>query len=390
MCHPRAKAIGRLSMHAVCVVTICTSGCSRDPLQPPTDDTLALELRWIQGYPGERRSDVETGLLWTLSFLGAALPRDGASPIEWSGETVFLHLDLAGIQPNTRAAWRSLLSVMKASEEYRSAGGLDIGRFVALALCSPRHYYALTGASARYDEARARHIFDSKRVAIVESAVASGNRILEVALGSSPSDIAFVAHEGTGSIPDGTFQVAEHELLEVMPNGQLRFALYDISGALKLAADNELTAAGKPSKCLWCHETELSSPFAGRTSVEGYYSLSEFEQQLMERSGRLHADRAALRSRIDFGRPQDHTYAELLYLSFYEPSEERLAGEWSLPVEHVRELVSGLPTHAHAEFPFLGDELYHRSDVDRLAPHGVIEVPTDPREDSAYEPDLIP
>lgn len=380
----------RSHLRGIWVLAICALGCGQDVLRPSADETLAIELRWIWGYPEERRTDVETGLLWTLSLLGASLPSDEASPVEWNEETILLRLDLAGIERSALPAWRSLIAAMKASEEYRSAGAIDIGRFVALTLCSPRHYYALTGADTRYEEARAKRAFDPKHVAIVESTVASGDRLVEVALGSTPGDIAFVAHEGIGSVPEGSFQIAEHELLEVMPNGQLRFALYDLSGALKLSANNELTAAGKPSKCLWCHETKLLRPFAGRTSVAGYYSLGEFEQQLFERTGRLHAARAALRSRIDFERTQDHTYAELLYLSFYEPSAERLAREWDLPVERVREMLSGLPTHAHAEFSFLGDELYHRSDVDGLAPYGVIEVPTDPREDSDYEPDLIP
>ncbi len=381
--------MGRSLFCGILGFTLSASGCYQDPLRPSDDDPLAIELRWIRGYPAESRSDVETGLLWTLSFLGAALPLDGASPLEWHDDTVLLRLDRAGLEPSALARWRSLLGAMRASDEYVSEGGIDVGRFVALTLCSTRHYYALTGASARYQEARARSEFDPKQVAIVESSVAFGNRLVEVALSSEAEDIAFVAHEGAGSLAEGTLRVVEHELLEVMANGQLRFALYDLGGALKLAAGEELTAAGKPSKCLWCHETELSRPFAGRTSVPGYYSMAEFEEQLADRTERLHDMRAELRSRVDFGRTQDHTYAELLYLSFYEPSAHRLAQEWGLPLEQTLDIVSGLPTHEQGEFSFLGNSLYRRGDVDALAPYGVIEVPTDPREASPYEPDLI-
>jgi hypothetical protein len=364
------------------------AGCG--PTAQPTDPALSIELRWIKGFPGESRSDVTTGLLWTLSFLGAMLPRGSPEVLTWRDETVTVRLDHAGIDAGVERHWIQLLAAMKASEEYRRTGALDIGRFVALTLCSSRHYYALTRASMRYEDARSRYAFDAQLVALVESTVAHGDRLLEVSQGGAWTDVAFIGHEGSGSIRSGSFEKQEHELLDVMPNGQLRFALYGADGALKLAASPALTAAGKPSKCLWCHETSLSRPFEGRTSVAGYYSLSAFEEQIAERMERLRAARAGLRSRIDFRRAQDHTHAELLYVAFYEPSAERVAREWNIPLERVQQMLSRLPAHAHGEFKFLGERLYRRQDVDALAPYGVVQVPTDAREPSAYEPDLLP
>jgi len=301
---------------------------------------------------------------------------------------VALHLDHAGIDARLLPQWRRLLAALKASEEYRAKGALDIGRIVALTLCSPNHYYALTGAETRYERAYARHSFARERAAIVESSVSRGDRLVEIAEGPI-ADIAFVAHEGTGSVKRDTFVPEERELLDVMANGQLRFALYDDDGALKRTADPVLTRAGKPSKCLWCHETSLSRPFDGRTSVPGYVSLAEFEGQVAGRMQELRASRSKLASRIDFTHTQEHTYAELLYITFYEPSAERVAHEWNLPVAQVREALAGLPTHTHHEFAFLGEQLYRRRDVDALTPYGVLEPPTDPREPSAYEPDLL-
>ncbi|HSC17038.1 MAG TPA: hypothetical protein VLI71_18045 [Gammaproteobacteria bacterium] len=332
---------------------------------------------------------METGLLWTLSFLGAALPDEGAHPLSWRDNLLTLRLDRAGIDASSLPSWKRLLAAMKASEEYRATGGLDIGRFVALTLCSPNHYYALTGADARFEQAYARHSFAREQSAIVESAVSHGDRLIEVAAGPTTADIAFMAHEGPGSISAGTFVIEEHELLDVMANGQLRFALYGVDGALKPAASKTLTAAGKPAKCLWCHEIALQRPFDGRTGVPGYASLAEFERLIAQRMDALRSARSELDSRVDFARRQDHTYAELLYVSFYEPSVERLAREWDIPVAQVRETLSSLPTHAHHEFDFLGEQLYRRSDVDARAPYSTLEPPTDPREPSAYEPDLL-
>ena len=376
-----------LARAIILMVALLAGSCSAPP--PPSDPDLSIELRWIKGYSGESRSDVEVGLLWTLSFLGAALPADGPDALSWRANVVTLRLDYAGIGPEVLPQWKRLLSSLKASEEYRHMGGLDVGRFVAMTLCSSNHYYALTGAETSYERAYARRAFATQHVAIVESSVSHGNRLIEVAQGPTAADIAFVAHEGPGSISVGSFVVEEHELLDVMTNGQLRFALYGADGALKPAATSTVTAAGKPGKCLWCHEIALSRPFDGRTSVPGYGSLGEFERLIAQRMDVLQRARSRLDSRIDFARTQDHTYAELLYISFYEPSAERIAGEWNVSVAHVREALTGLPTHAHHEFDFLGDRLYQRSDIDSLAPYGALAPPSDPREPSTYEPDLL-
>jgi len=360
---------------------LCGFGCARDVELPPRNESLTIELRWIKGHPRERRTEIETGLLWSLSYLGAALPRDERYVLSWDDDIVTLRLDRAGVDESVAHHWMRLLDAMKASEEYRSNGAMDIGRFVVLTLCSARHYYALTGVSRRYEQARSGYLFAPQRIVIAESSIASGNRLIEVPSGIASDGMAFVAHEGTGSIRQGSFQIAEHEFLDVMSNGQLRFALYGLDGALKDAASESLTAAGKPTKCLWCHESQLMGPLVERTNpLEEHVAIgSEFLRNL----------RATRRSKIDFARTQDHTYAELLYVAFYQPSAERVAREWNMPVERVREALVGLRTHANEEFPFLGDELYERADVDTLAPYGVIAVPSDPREPSAYEPDLL-
>jgi hypothetical protein len=377
-----------IGKNAVTLLAVLLLGSCGDA-PPRGDPALSIDLRWIQSYEDETKADVKTGLEWTLSFLGAALPARGPDPLSWRGEVLTLHLDYAGIDSSVLPRWQRLLALMKASEEYRATGALDIGRFVAMTLCSANHYYALTNASTDYERARANRSFAAERVAIVESGVSLGSRRLEIAEGATLADIAFVAHEGTGAISQDTLVPEERELLDVMPNGQLRFALYGADGALKPVADPKLTAAGKPAKCLWCHETHLLRPFYARTSVPGYVSIGDFEQRIARRMDDLRAARSTLVSRIDFARQQDHTYAELLYLAFYEPSAERVAREWGVPVARVQETLSRLPTHAREEFDFLGQRLYRRADVDALAPYDVLEPPTDPREPSSYEPDLL-
>jgi len=371
-----------------------SAGCGRtDQPRPPKDPSLVIKLRWIKSYPSQSRSQVNTGLFWALSFLGAKLPAD-AGVISWDGTMVTLDLDAAGVADTSKAAWKKLLLVLKSSDEYRMMGGIDIGRFAFLSLCSSYQYYALTGVSPSYEQFRARHTFAPKQVAIVESAVAHGNRLIEVGQATDINSVVFVAFEGAGALQDHSFQKADIETLDLMENGQLRFGLYDLEGHLKATTTPALTDAGKPSKCLWCHEINLQPPFKNVTDLKGYYSTQEFKELVAAATRVIAGYRKTLASKVDFTRLQDHSNAEDLYLSFAEPTAGRLAAEWNMPVERVEQLLAGrnLKTHPHSERiddDVLGDNLYDRNDVDSLAPYATIRGPSDMREASNYEPNLL-
>jgi hypothetical protein len=372
----------------------CAS-CSRsNQLPSPKDPDLVIKLRWIKGYPGQSKSEVNTGLFWALSFLGAKVPVD-AAVISWDGSMVTLDLEAAGIPQASQAAWKQLLQVLKSSEESRLMGGVDIGRFAFLSMCGSHQYYALTGAAPTYAEFRARHQFAPKQVAIVESAIARGNRLVEVGKGEGIESVAFVAFEGTGSLRDHTFQKADIETLDVMENGQLRFGLYDLQGRLEGATTPALTAAGKPSKCLWCHEVNVQPAFANVTDLEGYYSTREFNGLVTNAMQIIAGYRKTLVSKVDFTRRlQEHWNAEALYFSFAEPTASRLAEEWNIPIDKVKQLLAShnLKTHPHSErldAEILGGDLYDRRDVDSLAPYAAIRGPSDMQELSSYEPNLL-
>ena len=388
----------RLATHRTALllafVLIACADCSRTTQQPaPRDPDLVIKLRWIKSYPGQSRSNVDMGLNWALSFLGARLPAD-AAVLTWDGALVTLDVDAAGVALATRPAWKRLLQFLKSSDEYRKMGGIDIGRFVFLGLCGSYQYYALTGVSQSYDEFRARHTFLPKQVAIVESAVAHGNRLIEVGKGDDFKSVAFVAFEGAGALEDRSFQKADIETLDFMENGQLRFGLYDLGGRLKATTSPALTAAGKPSKCLWCHEINLLPPYRNVTDLQGYYTTKEFKG-LVTRATHLVAEyRKSLESKLDFKGLQDHAQAEALYLSFAEPTASRLASEWNIPLDRVKDLLAsrGFQAHPHIEADdnnFLPNELYSRNDVDSLAPYAVIRGPSDIREASNYEPNVL-
>ena len=389
----RTSAIWKAALLVGLFVLGC-AGCSRtNQPPPPRDPGLIIKLRWIKSYPGQSRANVDMGLYWALSFLGAQLPAD-AAVLSWDGTLVTLDLNAAGVAQARKPAWRKLLQVLESSGEYRMMGGIDVGRFVFLSLCDSYQYYALTGVSPSYAEFRARHTFAPRQVAIVESAVAHGNRLIEVAKGDDFNSVAFVAFEGTGSLQDRSFQKADIETLDLMENGQLRFGLYDLEGHLKAATTPALTAAGKPSKCLWCHEINLQPPFRNVTDLPGYYSTKEFAALVASATRVIAGHRKTLESKVDFKGLQDHSHAEALYMSFAEPTASRLASEWNMPLDRVKQLLASrnLKTHPHSEAiddDILGDGLYDRNEVDSLAPYAAIRGPSDMREASSYEPDLL-
>ncbi len=366
------------------------SGCAH---APPKDPELTITLRWVRNYAKERRSNVDTGLYWALSFLGAKLP-DSADILTWQGKVVILDLGAAQVQDGTAEAWKKLLRTFKASDEYRRTGAIDIGRFVFVSLCSANLYYELSGTSPTYAQFRARHAFAARQIAVVESAVGHGNRLIDVGTGAGIENVAFVAFEGPGSLQDATFGKQDIETLEFMKNGQLRFGLYDLDGQLKQAATPVLTTAGKPSKCLWCHEINLNPPFNNKTDVPGYYSTQQFRDLVTSQMHVVASYRQTLRSKVDFRKTQDHSNAENLYLSFAQPTAERLADEWNLPLATVRQMLQlrHLQTHHHSAYVddgILGDQLYDRREVEALAPYGGVRGPSDVREASSYEPPAL-
>ncbi len=138
---------------------------------------------------------------------------------------------------------------------------------------------------------------------------------------------------------------SEYETVDIMANGQQRFALYDQDGNLKAAASPDLTRAGKPAKCLWCHEINIQKLFLPNDPVAGYYSDDEFDNIIATAKSMIGNYRRGLKSDLSFNKTQQHTQGELLYISFMQPSAYRLSNEWGIAVEEAQNLLGAMPTH---------------------------------------------
>lgn len=376
---------------ALSILLMVFDACVQDdPLQGSTVNNVAINLKWNKGYEQETPQQAEIGLIWGLSYLGAEWPLSSYhKAVQWQqGYVIQLNLEYAGFSEQALLAFRQIIHQLVSSEEYKKTGAIDLGRFIMLTLNSSNHYYKITGAVKRFSDYKVQYEYNAVKGAIIESAISTGHRELWLPAGDAVRKWSFVSREGLGRIDSGTFLTKEFEMFDVMSNGQLRFNIFDAEGNQLTAAHKSYSDAGKPAKCLWCHEGVIQPAFDAKTSVPGFYSVDSFALFVKEKQKLLNEFRLGLYTKLDYTAKQEHTLLELLYISFSEPSAERLSLEWGMPVEVVKQRLAGLATHQHAEFPFLGD-LYNRHEVDQIAPYSSVRVPTSAREESAYEPDLI-
>ena len=173
-----------------------------------------------------------------------------------------------------------------------------------------------------------------------------------------------------------------------MSNGLSRFGLYDLEGNLKAVADPQVTRAGKPAKCMWCHENGIQPMFRKQLDIPGYLTYPSLQDTLTHYGLALEKHQKAYWNDPDLQHQPNHTQMELIYIGFMKPSVTRLVEEWGLSEEEVQQRVGHLPTHRYEEFDFLGD-LYHRAAIDSLAPWQVQAIPESIREASDYEPRLL-
>ncbi len=350
-----------------------------------------IKLRWSKAHPDESWPHIRTGLIWSLSYLGATLPTGSLDKAtDWIDDRHFiLDLKQLGFSENALENLHPLLTTLKDSEEYEKMGGIDLGRFFMYTLHSSWHYYAITGVEQRLENFHQRHRLQNPvHYLLSSSGVAKEQRIISFNIPQKWEDIAFVGKEAEGKTIHLNVPPEAFETIDLMPNGQLRFALYGKNGTLESHADTSLTEAGKPGKCQWCHEKHLQPIFYPTEDLPQSIKKEEFLEYVSQAQSLIDQYRTTLQTDITYQNPQDHTYAELLYITFLEPSLERVANEWGMSAEEVAAKLASFPTHGYREFPHLGQQLYHRKWIDSLAPYAVVKIPESAREKSTYEPDV--
>jgi hypothetical protein len=344
-----------------------------------------INLKWNRSYPNDNVEKNITGLKWCLSFLGSNISVDTTlTGLAFNDTLIRIRVDKLGFNREASNYLAQLNAQLKETGEYRQNNAIALGRYMALTIGSPFHYYKIAAVPDQLHDFKSRYSFHDIKGYVNNSGVSFVDRIILFSKKNTGNKQAYLSVE-TDSL---TKQVYEFETVEVMPNGLSRFGVYDLNGKLKLAADPEVTGAGKPAKCMWCHESGIQPIFRKQRDYPGYLSSQNFQDSLTYYNSQLKSYQDALWKDAALKNRKNHTLMELTYIAFMEPSAEHLSAEWGLTVEEVKRKLRHLKTHRHEEFDYLG-ELYHRKEVDHLAPWKVLEVPGSIREKSDNEKDYL-
>ncbi|MCE3229373.1 MAG: hypothetical protein K0S32_3924 [Bacteroidetes bacterium] len=364
----------------IIILTFLFASCSKDK--------KGIQFYYTKNYPGDTWENHRTGLLWTLSYLGATLPPGSFDKaIQWKDSTTFtFDFSKIGFSENALKSVNVICDSIMSADSYNANNAADIGLFTALTIGTSAHYYKITNVPVSMKELVDQHKVGVTRLfPVTKSTVAKHHRLLKY-----PKDTMnvvkwlFIAEEGHGSFNDKTFSAETFEVFDVMPNGQLRFMIYDKNGQLIKGSPKEFGDAGKPAKCLWCHEIVIQPLFDKNAAVDSFIQPHEFQSHILSFMKRLIEYRRGLKSDLDFNKTQDHTQMELEYISYMQPSIKKLEKEWNMREDEVKQLLKSVKSVTHEEFKFLG-EIYNRTEIHK----GRSLYPPSIREPGEHEPDFF-
>jgi hypothetical protein len=352
--------------------------CERDSYSDLIETEARLNLKWNKAYPDDTIDKSLIGLKWALSYMGAVLPSSN-SGFSNTEATITIDIKRLGFTENAEEKLLQLSEKIRATPEYQTSNSIDLGRYVTLLLGASEHYYEIIGTPKTLTQVLVPYNLLPQKGYVDNSGVSLEHRIIQFSEQNGFNQV-FLSEE----VDPVSGEIYEYETIELLPNGQLRFGIFDTEGNRKNNADAAHSNAGKPAKCMWCHESTIQPLFYINNDHAGFLSFTDFKDTLLGYRENHRIKKLALTNGVDFSQTQQHTLTELLYISFMEPSAERLSLEWNLSITQVQQLLSGLPTHVYDEFPFLGT-LYHRKDIESLAPFQGLPVSSHVREDSQIE-----
>lgn len=362
-----------LSILLITTVISCTSKSAKDLLKTQNK----INLKWNKSYTDDTIEKATLGLSWCYSNLGAKILNSVV--LTNSNKIISVDINELGLNQNAIEKLELLHIKIKVTEEYLQNNSIDLGRYISLLIGASEHYYAITNVPKKLDDILSNYQLKQTKGYIDNSLVSFQHRIIEYSEQNNLNQL-FVSSE----IDPQNGEILEYETIDIMDNGQLRFGVFDSSGIRKNSGKPIDTRAGKPAKCMWCHESKIARLFTIQNDFSGFLPYLQFKDTLSNYFTQLNENRLTLVDGVNFNNSQEHTLMELVYISFMEPSAERLSLEWDLPITEIQNRLSNLQTHIYPEFPFLGN-LYHRNEVESFAPFQSLEVSSSIRESSEIE-----
>ncbi|WP_394747367.1 hypothetical protein [Spongiimicrobium salis] len=356
-----------LSTLSFALVLVCFSCAKQDN---------EISLKWNKAHDEDTFERSITGLKWALSYLGSTVAND-STLLKFNPKDSIITLDAnqLGFSKEAATVLSKLHYNFKNTEAYTINKTFDLGRYVSLIFGRSHNYYAIAGVPEDLEAFDQLYQFSEAKGYIDNSSISKVDRIISFSNIHEKNNQAFISAE-IDSISKDTL---EYETMQIMPNGQLKFGVYDLDGKIKRVANKNVTRAGKPAKCIWCHEVVVQPLYRSQKNHDTYLKYTTFNDTLKYFNHRLQTYQDSLWKDKNFKNKKLHSELELLYIAFMEPNAERISREWNMPVTEVKQKLSHLETHVYEEFVFLGDS-YHRKDIDALAPFQVQEAPESIRE----------
>lgn len=321
-----------------------------------------ISLVWFKSYPEDTLERAQIGIRWILSYLGANISdKQFEEAITVSNKNIItVDIDKVDLNVKSQNALQTIFSYLKNTDVYKEHQCIDIGEFVFQTFNNSWHYYEITQAPKTLNEFNNKYNFDKTyQIQKGESSVASQGRLIQTSTSKNITEIAFLAQEGYDSSA-----ASEFEVFDFMPNGQPKYAVYDSAGYLKVGSDLDLSIAGKPAKCMWCHESQVQPLFNAVTDTEGYPSLTSLRQLIKRTNKKVKGQHMEGDSLFFWKQPRDHSYAELLYKLYEEPTIQRLQEEERF--YNISISIDSTKITANHEYSFLGLEfntVIHRNEV---------------------------
>lgn len=365
--------------YIICLLLVSCSNSSYDDIAVEESNII---LKWNKAYEEDTLDTSIIGLQWALSYLGAILPNQNTG-ITSQNNLIEVDLSALGFNDGAIQKLRALNELIISSEEYRVAGAIDLGRYVSLLLGASEHYYEITGVPYLLTDLLDKYELKNESGYVNNSGVSFEHRLIRFSEQNGFDQVFFCTE-----IDPNTGAILEYETVEFLPNGQPVFGIYNAEGFRINNTDPSHSIAGKPAKCMWCHESRIQPLFSEQDDFDGFLSYLEFDEILTNYRNSHKALQHSLIDGVNFEATQQHTLTELIYITFMEPTAERLSIEWGVSVAEVENLLSGLTTHIHEEFFYLGN-LYNRQDVEPFAPFSGLQVSSSVREESEIEVDYL-
>jgi len=249
--------------------------CTNSPHEDLIGIDTTIKLKWNEAYEEDSLEKSILGLQWALSFLGAELPT-ALNGITLNFNSIEIDLDKLGFNVRAQQKLTILHNKLKASNEYQIKNAIDMGRYVTLLIGASEHYYAIIEVPNQLNSLLSKYTLKPEKGYINNSGVSLEHRIINFSEQDGFNQL-FLSTE-TDSVSG---DILEFETVEILPNGQLQFGIFDQNGNRKNNANPLHSNAGKPAKCMWCHESSILPLFRVQNNFDGFLPYLDFNNILL-------------------------------------------------------------------------------------------------------------